>query len=68
MHHALDDGSIALADVVALGALVDGATGRTGAAQITVADLCGVGVQDASVAAEVMRRAAGAGIGRTIEL
>jgi ornithine cyclodeaminase/alanine dehydrogenase-like protein (mu-crystallin family) len=33
-----------------------------------VADLCGVGVQDASIAAEVMRRAAGAGIGRTIEL
>ena len=68
LHHALDDGSIALADVVSLGALVDGATGRTGAEQITVADLCGVGVQDASVAAEVMRRAAGAGIGRTIEL
>ena len=35
--------------------------GRTGAEQITVADLCGVGVQDAAVAAEVMRRAAGAG-------
>jgi ornithine cyclodeaminase/alanine dehydrogenase-like protein (mu-crystallin family) len=68
LHHALDDGSIALADVVALGALVDGATGRTDARQITVADLCGVGVQDASIAAEVMRRAAGAGIGRTIEL
>ena len=32
--------------------------GRTDAEQITVADLCGVGVQDASVAAEVMRRAA----------
>jgi ornithine cyclodeaminase len=68
LHHALDDGSIALADVVALGALVDGATGRTDARQITVADLCGVGVQDASIAAEVMRRAAAAGIGRTIEL
>jgi len=68
VHHALDDGSIALADVIPLGALVTGATGRTGAEQITVADLCGVGVQDASVATEVMRRAAGAGIGRTIEL
>jgi len=68
LHHALDDGTIALGDVVALGALVDGGTGRTDALQITVADLCGVGVQDASVAAEVMRRAAGAGIGRTIEL
>ena len=68
VHHALDDGSIALDDVVALGALVAGARGRTGAEQITVADLCGVGVQDAAVAAEVMRRAAGAGLGRTIEL
>ena len=48
--------------------LLAGATGRTEPQQITVADLCGVGVQDASVAAEVMRRAAGAGIGRTIEL
>jgi ornithine cyclodeaminase/alanine dehydrogenase-like protein (mu-crystallin family) len=68
VHHALDDGSITFDDVVALGALVAGATGRTDAQQITVADLCGVGVQDASVAAEVMRRAAGAGIGRTIGL
>lgn len=68
VHHALADGSITLDDVVALGALVAGAPGRTDARQITVADLCGVGVQDASVAAEVMRRAAGAGIGKAIEL
>jgi len=68
-HHALAAGVIALSDVVPLGALVTGdAEGRTGDAQITVADLCGVGVQDAAVAADVMRRAAEAGVGRTLEL
>ncbi len=69
VHHALDDGVLSLDAVVPLGALVTGAApGRTGDAQLTVADLCGVGVQDAAVAAEVMRRAADAGVGRTIEL
>jgi ornithine cyclodeaminase len=68
-HHALDAGVLELEQVVALGAIVTGdAEGRTAAAQITIADLCGVGVQDAAVAAEVMRRASGAGLGRTLEL
>jgi ornithine cyclodeaminase len=65
---ALADGSIALENVVALGAIVNGAPGRTSASQITVADLCGVGVQDAAVAADVMRRAAAADAGRRLEL
>ena len=68
VHHALVDGAIALDDVVSLGALVNGAPGRTDDSQITVADLCGVGVQDAAVAAEVMRRAAAANAGRKLEL
>jgi ornithine cyclodeaminase len=68
LHHALDDGSVSLDDVVSLGALLEGAPGRTHAAQITIADLCGVGVQDAAVATEVMERAAAAGVGRSIEL
>lgn len=68
VHHALDDGSISLDDVVPLGALLDGAAGRTSDGQITVADLCGVGVQDAAVAADVMARAAAAGTGRRLEL
>jgi ornithine cyclodeaminase len=69
IHHALDAGAITHDRVTALGALVtEDAPGRTAAGQITIADLCGVGVQDAAVAAEVMRRAAGAGLGRTIEL
>jgi ornithine cyclodeaminase len=69
VHHAVDAGVIALEDVVPLGALVThDAAGRTNGFEITIADLCGVGVQDAAIAAEVMRRAAGSGLGRTIEL
>ena len=48
-------------DVVTLGELLEGvAQGRSGAEEITVADLTGVGVQDAAIAALVVRRAAGA--------
>ena len=68
-HHALDAGVIEHDQILSLGALVAGdVAGRTAAEQITIADLCGVGVQDAAVAAEVMRRAAGAGLGRRLEL
>ena len=68
VHHALEDGSISLEQVVPLGALLDGATGRTDDAQVTVADLCGIGVQDAAVAAAVMERAARSRVGRRIDL
>ncbi len=58
LHHAVADGSIFLADVVPLGALVLGeAEGRTSDDQITVCDLVGVGVQDAAIAGEVVARA-----------
>ena len=44
--------------VVTLGELLEGAAaGRTGPEDITVADLTGVGVQDAAVAALVVREA-----------
>ncbi len=69
IHHAIAAGAIRLEDVVSLGALAAGeAAGRTDDAQITVCDLVGVGVQDAAVAAEVMRRAIESGAGRTIEI
>jgi ornithine cyclodeaminase/alanine dehydrogenase-like protein (mu-crystallin family) len=69
IHHAVESGTISLDDVVSLGALVVGdATGRTNGAGITIADLCGVGVQDAAVATEVMRLAAASGLGSTIVL
>ena len=57
LHHAIDAGVRSEADVVTLGALVNGATGRTREDEITVADLTGVGVQDAAIAALVLRRA-----------
>ena len=58
LHHALDDGSVSLDDVVPLGALVLGeAPGRTSDDQITVCDLVGIGVQDAAIAGEVVARA-----------
>ena len=58
VHHALDAGALRLEDVVPLGALVTGeADGRRGDDDVTVADLCGVGVQDTAIAAEVVRRA-----------
>jgi len=69
VHHAVDSGAISLDDVVSLGALVAGdAQGRVNGSSITIADLCGVGVQDAAVATEVMRRAADAGLGSRIAL
>jgi ornithine cyclodeaminase/alanine dehydrogenase-like protein (mu-crystallin family) len=69
LHHAIEAGVIRLEDVVPLGALVTGAApGRTSAEQITVCDLVGVGVQDAAVAAETLRRALESGVGRTIEI
>lgn len=55
LHHALDE----VDSVVTLGELLDGvARGRASAEQITVADLTGVGVQDAAIAALVLREAA----------
>jgi ornithine cyclodeaminase len=58
LHHAVEDGSIELAAVVPLGALVLGESeGRTRDGQITVCDLVGVGVQDAAIAGEVVARA-----------
>jgi ornithine cyclodeaminase/alanine dehydrogenase-like protein (mu-crystallin family) len=69
VHHAVAEGVIALDDVVSLGALVAGdAVGRSNGSDITIADLCGIGVQDAAVATEVMRRAGAAGVGRTLDL
>jgi ornithine cyclodeaminase/alanine dehydrogenase-like protein (mu-crystallin family) len=58
LHHGLDSGSVDEARVVTLGELLEGAAaGRTGSEDITVADLTGVGVQDAAIAALVVREA-----------
>jgi ornithine cyclodeaminase/alanine dehydrogenase-like protein (mu-crystallin family) len=63
LHHALEAGSTDEPRVVTLGQLLEHAReGRTRPEQTTVADLTGVGVQDAAIASlvvrEAMRRAA----------
>jgi len=58
LHHAIEAGTRTEDDVVTLGELLEGAApGRVGDEDITVADLTGVGVQDAAIAALVMREA-----------
>jgi len=58
LHHAIAAGVRTEEDVVTLGELLEGAApGRTGAEDITVADLTGVGVQDAAIASLVVREA-----------
>jgi ornithine cyclodeaminase len=60
LHHAIESGLVDERDVVTLGELlVHDATGRTAAEEITVADLTGLGVQDAAIAALTMRKALG---------
>lgn len=64
IHHALAAGVLDRDSVVELGALVAGAhQARVAADQLVVADLTGVGVQDAAIAAVALRRARGAGLG-----
>jgi ornithine cyclodeaminase len=58
LHHAKEAGVRTEDDVVTLGELLEGvAQGRAVAEEITVADLTGVGVQDAAIAALVVRQA-----------
>ena len=58
LHHAIEAGLRTEDDVVTLGELLEGvAPGRVGDEEITVADLTGVGVQDAAIAALVLREA-----------
>jgi ornithine cyclodeaminase/alanine dehydrogenase-like protein (mu-crystallin family) len=58
LHHAIESGDRSEKDVVTLGEVLEGvAAGRSSDDEITVADLTGVGVQDAAIAALVMRRA-----------
>jgi ornithine cyclodeaminase len=59
LHHAIEAGLCAREDVVTLGELLEGtARGRVRADDLTVADLTGVGVQDAAIAALAARASA----------
>jgi ornithine cyclodeaminase len=70
IHHACAAGAFSKEAVHAeLGAVAAGrASGREGEAEITIADLTGVGVQDAAVAARVVRDAEAAGRGEILTL
>jgi ornithine cyclodeaminase len=70
LHHALDAGVFDTAEVYGeLPALAAGRLpGRTSAAEITVADLTGLGVQDAALAALATRLAEHHGLGRDLPL
>jgi ornithine cyclodeaminase len=70
IHHAVAAGVMATGDVHAeLGEVAAGEKpGRTSDSEITVADLTGVGVQDAAVANHVIAAALARGLGRSIEV
>ena len=69
LHHALEAGLVTGDEVHAeLGEVAAGLRpGRTSDAEITIADLTGLGVQDTAVANVVMRKALELGVGRTLE-
>ncbi len=68
IHHAVAAGQIRAEDCVELGTIIAGdAPGRISEEQITVADLTGVGVQDAAIAEATVRAARAQGFGRIIE-
>jgi ornithine cyclodeaminase/alanine dehydrogenase-like protein (mu-crystallin family) len=59
LHHAIEGGVRREEDTVTLGELLEGVVeGRAADDDLTVADLTGVGVQDAAIAAMVLRQAA----------
>jgi len=70
IHHAVEGGFITAADVYGeLGELLAGLKpGRQREDEITVADLTGVGVQDAAVAVFVMEEAERRNLGRLLDV
>ncbi len=68
IHHAVGAGRLRADSCVELGAIVAGdQPGRTADSQITVADLTGVGVQDAAIASATLQAARARGFGTPIE-
>ena len=70
IHHAIDSGALKLEDVYAeLGQIAAGEkAGRESEDELTVADLTGLGVQDAAVANYVCARARELGVGEALAL
>lgn len=69
LHHAVAEGALRAEDVYAeIGDIVAGfKTGRSSEQEITVADLTGVGVQDAAVAEHIIIAAERLGVGRVLD-
>ena len=64
VHHAVEAGVLSVDDVVELGDVVTGrVSGRVDEAQITVADQCGLGIEDTAMANLVLHAALEGGIG-----
>jgi ornithine cyclodeaminase len=68
LHHAIASGAVAESfPVTELGEVIAGQKpGRTGAAEITICDLTGTGVQDTAIATLAFARARARGLGTTI--
>jgi ornithine cyclodeaminase/alanine dehydrogenase-like protein (mu-crystallin family) len=68
LHHAIASGTVAESfPVTELGEVIaDLKPGRTGAAEITICDLTGTGVQDTAIASLAFARARAQGLGTTI--
>jgi ectoine utilization protein EutC len=67
IHHAIGAGELRLEEIVPLGAIATGrARGRERDDQITVADLTGLGIQDAALANAVVTLAKQRGIGQEL--
>ena len=68
IHHAVDAGRLRADACVELGSIVAGeAPGRETDEQITIADLTGVGAQDAAIASATLAAAKGKSFGRAID-
>lgn len=69
LHHAIEAGLVrAEADFPELGQIIAGMRpGRTGASQITIADLTGTGIQDTAIATLAFARSGSAGAGTSFE-
>ncbi|ALJ20141.1 ornithine cyclodeaminase family protein [Microbacterium sp. No. 7] len=69
VRNAVDAGSVAVEELVELGAILAGdARGRTGASQVTVFNSVGIGGQDLAAVVHVLDRARAVGAGTTIAL
>jgi ornithine cyclodeaminase len=67
IHHAIAAGRLRVEDVAALGEIAAGRVpGRGDDEQITVADLTGLGIQDAALANAVVERAKARGLGQML--